>query len=167
MLFKLFIKDRNFVVISFQANIYCILLCKLFNIKIIIRSNSSPSGWYHNEIKKLIYKRIISKADEVIVNSEEFKKQMQTRFGIRVNRIYNPLNKIEIKKFSKNFKNYFLKKCLKIINIGRLTEQKDQLTILKAINKLKDKIRIQVIIIGRGKEKDNLLNFINLNKLKK
>ena len=96
MLFKLFIKDRNFVVISFQANIYCILLCKLFNIKIIIRSNSSPSGWYHNEIKKLIYKMIVSKADEVIVNSEEFKKQMQTRFGIRVNRIYNPLNKIEI-----------------------------------------------------------------------
>ncbi len=169
MLFKLFIKDRNFVVISFQANIYCILLCKLFNIKIIIRSNSSPSGWYHNEMKKLIYKRIISKADEVIVNSEEFKKQMQTRFGIRVNRIYNPLNKIEIiKKSSENFKNYFFKKkCLKIMNIGRLTEQKDQLTILKAINKLKDKIRIQVIIIGRGKEKDNLLNFINLNKLKK
>ena len=97
------------------------------------------------------------------------KKQMQTRFGIRVNRIYNPLNKIEIiKKSSENFKNYFFKKrYLKIMNIGRLTEQKDQLTILKAINKLKDKIRIQVIIIGRGKEKDNLLNFINLNKLKK
>ena len=48
------------------------------------------------------------------------------------------------------------------MNIGRLTEQKDQLTILKIINKLKDKIKIQVIIIGRGKEKDNLLNFINL-----
>jgi len=57
--------------------------------------------------------------------------------NIKVNRIYNPLNKVEIlKKSSNNFKNtFYKKKDLKIINIGRLTDQKDQITILKAINK--------------------------------
>ena len=115
MLFKLLIRDRNFVVISFQANIYCILLCKLFNIKIIIRSNSSPEGWYHNKIKEFIYRKIISKADEVIVNSIEFKNQMETRFKIKVNKIYNPLNKNEIKRKSySKFQNYFLKRNISI-----------------------------------------------------
>ena len=169
MLFKLFIKDRNFVVISFQANIYCILLCKLFNIKIIIRSNSSPEGWYHNKIKKFIYKKVVSTADEVIVNSIEFKNQMEKRFKIKVNKIYNPLNKNEIKRKSySKFQNYFFKKkYLNIINVGRLTEQKDQITILRAINNLKNKLKIKLIIIGRGKEKNNLIDFISQNKLKK
>ena len=168
MLFKLFIKDRNFVVISFQANIYCILLCKIFNIKIIIRSNSSPSGWYHNDIKKIFYRMIVSLADEIIVNSDQFKKQMEKMLNIKVNRIYNPLNKVEIlKKSSNNFKNsFYKKKDLKIINIGRLTDQKNQITILKAINSLKNRIKVKLIIIGRGNEKNNLQNYIKKNNLK-
>ena len=166
--FKLFIKDRNFVVISFQANVYCILLCKIFNIKIIIRSNSSPSGWYHNNIKRIFYRIIVSLADEIIVNSDQFKKQMEKMLNIKVNRIYNPLNKVEIlKKSSNNFKNsFYKKKDLKIINIGRLTDQKDQITILKAINNLKNIIKVKLIIIGRGNEKNNLQNYIKKNNLK-
>ena len=38
-------KNKEIIVFCFQANIYCILLCKLFKTKIVIRSNSSPSGW--------------------------------------------------------------------------------------------------------------------------
>ena len=98
LLFKIFLKKKDFVVVSFQANIYCILLCKLFNIQIIVRSNSSPSGWSHNKIKSYFYKKIISMADEVIVNSEDFKKEMEKKFKIKINCIYNPLNINEIKK---------------------------------------------------------------------
>tara|TARA_Y100000768_G_C23984523_1_gene687913 strand:+ start:2099 stop:3202 length:1104 start_codon:yes stop_codon:yes gene_type:complete len=167
LLFKLFIKRKNYIVISFQANIYCILLCKLFKVQIIVRANSSPSGWSHNFLKKYIYKKIISMANEVIVNSEDFKKEMQKKFNIKVNCIYNPLNIKEIKKKSNiKIKNKFFKKTsLKLINIGRLTEQKDHLTILKAVNELKNKINIQLIIIGRGKEKPYLRNYINEKKL--
>lgn len=167
LLFKLFIKRKDYIVISFQANIYCILLCRLFKIQIIVRANSSPSGWSHNFFKKYIYKKIISMANEVIVNSEDFKKEMEKNFDIKVRRIYNPLNIKEIKRKSNiNIKDKFFKKnYLKIINIGRLTEQKDQLTLLKAINELKNKINIQLIIIGRGKEKSNLMTYINKNKL--
>jgi len=50
-------KRRQIVVFCFQANIYCIILCKLFKTKIIVRSNSSPSGWSKNLIKIFIYKK--------------------------------------------------------------------------------------------------------------
>ena len=53
------------------------------------------------------------------------------------------------------------------MNIGRLTNQKDQITILKALNILKKKINFEMIIIGRGILKEELLNFIKLNNLTK
>lgn len=138
-------------------------------MKIIVRSNSSPSGWYHNFFKKNIYKMIISLADDVIVNSLEFKKQMDKRFNLKVNCIFNPLNKKEIIKNSNLKSNYgFLKsqnKYLKILNIGRLTKQKDQITILKTMNILKKKINFRLLILGSGVEKNNLEKFINRNNL--
>jgi len=165
VLFKFLLKNKNTVVISFQANIYCIFLCKILKIKIISRSNSSPSGWNHNFFKKIIYKKIINMADLIITNSKDFKKQMDKNFGIKSVYIYNPLNKVEIIKKSKNKTNFNFfnkKKELKIINIGRLTEQKDQLTLLKSAKILKEKkLVFKLLIIGKGVEKNNLLNYIN------
>jgi glycosyltransferase involved in cell wall biosynthesis len=170
ILFIFLLKNKNTVVFSFQANIYCILLCKILKIKIISRSNSSPSGWSHNFIKKIIYKKIINMADAIITNSKDFKKQMDKNFGIKTLCIYNPLNKIEIIKKSKTKTNFNFfnnkKKELKIINIGRLTEQKDQLTLLKSAKILKEKkVNFKLIIMGRGVEKQNLINYINENNL--
>ena len=169
ILFKFLLKNKNSIVLSFQANIYCIILCKIFGIKIICRSNSSPSGWYHNFLKKNIYKIIIKMANLIIVNSKEFKTEMKKKFNVDSIYIYNPLNKNEILKNSKRkikFKYFENKKNLKILNIGRLTEQKDQLTLLKAINRIKNhKLNIKVLIIGRGIEKKNLKLFINKNNL--
>ena len=170
ILFIFLLKNKNTVVFSFQANIYCILLCKILKIKIISRSNSSPLGWNHNLIKKIIYKKIINMADLIITNSKDFKKQMDKDFGIKTVCIYNPLNKIEIinKSETKTNFNFFnnKKKELKIINIGRLTEQKDQLTLLKSAKILKEKkVNFKLIIMGRGVEKQNLIKYINENNL--
>lgn len=168
LLFRFLISNRDCVVVSFQANIYCVLICKILRIKILVRSNSSPSGWYHNWIKKFIYKKIISLSDVVIVNSVAFKKQMENLLDIKVKCIFNPLNFKEIIKKSKLkqsnaiFKN---KKFIKLINIGRLTEQKDQITLLKSLNLIKDKYKFKLLILGRGKEKKKILEYINLNKL--
>ena len=166
LLFLEILKDRNVLVFSFQGNVYCTLLCKLLGIKIIVRSNSAPDGWSQNKFKNLIFKYVLRNADKVIVNSLDFKKRFKTKFKIHTECIYNPLNKNEIIKKSK-LKNIikFDKKKLKLINVGRYSDQKDQLTLLKAVNRIKDKVKFNLLLVGRGAEKEKLIKYIRNNDL--
>ena len=166
LLFLEILKDRNVLVFSFQGNVYCTLLCKLLGIKIIVRSNSAPDGWSQNKLKNLVFKYVLRNADKVIVNSLDFKKRFKTKFKIHTECIYNPLNKNEIIKKSK-LKNIikFDKKKLKLINVGRYSDQKDQLTLLKAVNRIKDKVKFNLLLVGRGAEKEKLIKYIRNNDL--
>jgi len=169
-LLKLILSRKEISVFSFQANLYCIILCKIFKIKVIIRSNSSPTGWSKNSLKKFIFKYLLGMADKVIVNSIDFKKQFKVLFNINAKCIYNPLNKSEILKYSKEpIKFSFYKKnkkSLKIITIGRFTDQKDHQTLLKSLNEIKDQINFKLLIIGRGVNKYKIVNYIKENNLK-
>ena len=158
-------KNNKFVVLSFQANIYAIIICKIFNIKIISRSNSSPSGWSKNLFKNLIFNFFLKTADEIIVNSIDFKNELDKKFNLKSILILNPFNFKEIKKKSKV--NFFKKNSLKVLNIARLTDQKDHLTLLKAINLVKKYRKVQLVIVGKGVFKDKLLNYIENNNLSK
>ncbi len=167
LLIKEIIKDKNSIIFSFQANIYCILICKLFSVKVISRSNTAPIGWSKNFIKRIIFKKVLNLSDKVMVNSIQFKKDLKKELNVDSECIYNPLNKKEIiikskEKSKKIFKN---KNKLKILNIGRFTEQKDQLTLLKSLNKLKNKINFEACIVGRGVLKEKLQNYISDNKI--
>ena len=166
LLFLEILKDRNVLVFSFQGNVYCTLLCKLLGIKIIVRSNSAPDGWSQNKFKNFIFKYVLRNADKVIVNSLDFKKRFKTKFQIHTECIYNPLNKNEIIKKSK-LKNKIKidKKKLKLINVGRYSDQKDQLTLLKAVNRIKEKINFNLLLVGRGAEKEKLIKYIRNNDL--
>ena len=166
LLFLEILKDRNVLVFSFQGNVYCTLLCKLLGIKIIVRSNSAPDGWSQNKFKNLVFKYVLRNADKVIVNSLDFKKRFKTKFKIHTECIYNPLNKNEIIKKSKlKNKIKFDKKKLKLINVGRYSDQKDQLTLLKAVNRIKDKVKFNLLLVGRGAEKEKLIKYIRNNDL--
>ena len=161
-------KDRNLTVFCFQGNIYCTLLCKLFGVKIIVRSNSAPEGWSQNILKFYCFKYIFKFADEIIVNSLDFKNKFKKRFNLKTLCIYNPLDKKEIITKSKiKPKIKFSKKKINFINVGRFTDQKDQITLLKAINLLKGKINFNLLIVGYGKQRNLLLNYINENDLQK
>jgi glycosyltransferase involved in cell wall biosynthesis len=166
LLIKILLKNRKILVFTFQANLYAILVCKLFRIKVISRSNSSPSGWSKNFIKNYIYKVGLNLADTIIVNSIEFKQEMKKKFSINATHIYNPLNKNEIMKLSKKkVKNLFPKKTLKIISVGRLVDQKNQLIILKAINIIKNLYPIRIVLIGRGIDLYKIKDYIKSKKL--
>ena len=52
LLFLETISNKKVTVLCFQANIYCTILCKLLSIKIIIRSNTSSTGWSQNRFKR-------------------------------------------------------------------------------------------------------------------
>jgi len=168
LLFK-FLSNNNFTVLSFQANLYAIIVAKLLCKKIIIRSNSSPSGWSQNPIKRIIYKILFKLADSIIVNSKDFAKQMYEIFNVKCKVIYNPLNKEEIiKKSKERFFNKFLyknKNFFKIISIGRFVDQKDHLTLLKAFQIIYKKINAKLILMGQGIKKGEYLQFIKNNNL--
>ncbi len=170
LLFKEIIRNPNSLVFCFQGLAYCTILCKILSTKIIIRSNSSPSGWSNNYIKKKLYKKIYSMANKIIVNSEEFKKEIKSKFNLDSKCIYNPLNKYEILRYSrKNVDiNFFKKKNFKIISVARFSKQKDHECLIKSINLLKNKYRnIRVLLIGSGDKKREIQNMINELKLKK
>ena len=170
-LFLLFInllfKKKNTIVFSFQANIYAILVARLLNTKIVIRSNTSPQGWAHNYFKNIIYSNIIKLTNGVIVNSLEFKKQFYKLYKSKVNCIYNPFDKNFVNKQLKEKINinFYKKDYLNILTVGRLTDQKDHLTILKAIKNLKKTFKIRLIIIGNGFKQRELLNYIKDNDM--
>lgn len=170
ILLKTLLKDKNYLVLSFQANWYAIIICKLISLKIISRSNTAPEGWSKNPLKRFLYKIIINLSDEVIVNSLEFKTSLNNFFKVKSKCIYNPLNKSKILRLSKIKKklNFFKgKKYFKIVNIGRFTDQKNQLLILKSIKHLNKSFPIRVIIAGRGVNHDLLKNYVLKNRLSK
>ena len=168
LLFFQILKNRDCIVLCLQGNIYCIILCKLLGIKIIVRSNSSPDGWSQNSFKILCYKFIFSLADKIIVNSIDFKKKFKIKFNLNAVCIYNPLNKKEIIEKSKiKYDIQFNNKKLHLINVGRLVDQKDQMTLLKAVNLIKNKLNFNLLLVGEGEEKNRLLNYIKKNNLAK
>jgi len=169
LLFIEYLNNKNLTVFCFQGNVLCIIFCKIFNIKIIIRPNSSPSGWSQKPFKKIFFSYTLRLADIIIVNSIKFKNELKMKLNIDAKCIYNPLNYEEIKKLSgKKIRNHFFKRSsLKLISVGRLVDQKDQITILKAINYLKNIADISLLIIGEGNKEDKLIKYIKSKNLEK
>jgi len=166
LLLRLCFKKKT-IIFSFQSNIVAIIFAKIFNKKIIIRLNTSPEKYINNFFKKKFYRFFYSLSDLIIINSKNFKKKIYSLisnnlFKKNILHIYNPCLKIKPKKIMFNF---FKKDELKIINIGRLTDQKDQITLLKSFKKL-IKIRpAKLLIIGNGNERKKIKNFIIENNL--
>ena len=160
-IFLFFKMKKNFLIISFQANIFAIILAKLFNLKVIIRSNTAPEKFLNNFFKKLIFMFFFKMADFVIVNSTDFKKSLKRYLNINSKVIYNPIKtrKFQIKKI--------FKKKLKIITVGRLTEQKNQLFLLKTLTKLNKNLKWTLNIVGKGKLEKKIRLFIKENSLSK
>ncbi len=171
LLMKILIQNKKeFIIFSFQSNLISIILAKIFNSFVIVRSNAAPQGYSKNIIKKKIFSLILRFADQVIVNSNDFKIQLKNEFNINSICIYNPLENIKkIIKLSKKKIHlpFFKTDDLKIISVGRLVEQKNHITILKAINLISKKIKIKLILLGKGDQKENLKKYIKQNRMEK
>ena len=161
-LIKFIFTQKKFLVISFQSNIFAILICKLFSIKIITRSNSFPNDWTNNFIKKLIFKIIYKLADKTIVNSKSIKSKFVKFYGLNPVHIYNPIDKLKIISLSKNKikKIYKSKNSLKLIMVGRLSKEKDHKTFLKSLKILSKKLFFEAIILGSGHQEKKIKNVI-------
>ena len=155
---------RNSTFVSFQSNLYFILLAKLTRNKIVARSNAAPNYYISNQFKLRIFQIIYHLADKIIVNSEDFKKIFFKKFKIMPTMIYNPSIKKENLKFKKINKIGGGKK-INLLNIARLTDQKNQIIILKALSEL-DKLNYNLMIIGNGSKKNELEEYISSYNLR-
>ncbi len=167
LFFYLLKKKEKHLIFAFQANIYAIIISKILGTNIITRSNTSPSGWSKNFFKKIIYKFLINRANEVMVNSIDFKREFSKNFNINVECIYNPFDKLNVLKKLKQKKNnnIFKKNSLKIISVGRLTDQKDHITLIKSVKLINKKINPDIKIIGKGVNFSFLKEYIYKNNL--
>ncbi len=162
LLIKYF-KAKELIIISFQSNISSILVSKIFGYKIIIRLNTSLKKYIDNSLKKYFYKFFYNLADEIIVNSKYFKKEVKQFLNLKSILIYNSNQNSGKRKIIKYFKDF---NGLKILNIGRLTNQKDQITLLKSLKLLANKnVSFKCCIIGSGANKMLLKNYISSEKL--
>ncbi len=160
-LFTFGLKRKN-IFISFQSNLYFILLAKITGNKIIARSNAAPNYYINSTFKKLIFKFIYNLADIIVVNSYEFKKIFFKVFNVNSKVIYNPATNFE-KKINFKYKSKLNKK-VNFLNVGRLTFQKNQILLLRSFNELKY-LNYKLIIIGYGSDEKRLKNYIINNKL--
>ena len=108
-------------------------------------------------------------ADDIMVNSKNFKLEYLKKFQINTKYIYNPFDKSFIRnKLSVAKKdNFFKKDTLNLISIGRLTDQKDQLTLLKSLKFIDQKLKPRLMIVGKGKNLSILKNYARSNNLEK
>jgi glycosyltransferase involved in cell wall biosynthesis len=156
---------KNISILSFQSNVSAIILSKLFSLKIIVRLNTSTNKYINNFIKRIFFKKIYSMSDAIIVNSLEFKKNLKKKLNLNSIQIFNP---IKFKKINKKLKmNYFKNfEGIKILSIGRLTDQKDQITILKSLKILKkNKINFKFYLIGAGYKLNELKQYVRDQQL--
>ena len=158
------------VILSFNNNLFAILLAKLLKTKVIIRSNTSVESYLNSFFKKILFRYFLGLADKIIVNSKSMQKEFKKRFGLSSVLIYNPLenNKTIQKKIKKKIRNkYFQKKFLNILTIGRLVKQKDHITLIKSLEFIDPKINYRLLIIGDGEEKVKILETIRDKNLQK
>ena len=83
--------QKEKIILSFQSNIFSIILSKIINSKIIIRLNTSPEKYISSPFKKIIFKNFYNFSDEIIVNSFEFKKKLKKILKLDSQVIYNPI----------------------------------------------------------------------------
>ena len=166
-------KNKNKIFFSMQyfCNVWSIIFIKLFcNIKTFTYeiNHLNELKNYQNIVEKFkknvilfLVKRLYKYSDIVATNSVECSKDLSSFINRKVRTIYNPcFEKLNLKK-----NKYKKETKIRILNIARLSYQKDQLTILKAINSSKIKNYIKLTLVGFGPLKKKLSNFAKINKI--
>ena len=107
-------------------------------------------------------------AEGIIVPSDHFKKKFYNFFKLNCYVHKQILNYKEIisKSKKKRIFNFFReKKILKLISVGRLVDQKDHMTLLRALKELIKYRKAKLLLIGSGNNENKIHAFIRNNKL--
>ena len=172
-MYRWFVKEKYDIEIAFMHG---------WSTKFISGSNNQDSkkiAWVHVDLvtwnrvdgvfKNLEHhKEAYSKFDEVICVSKTVKQGIEKKYHVKNAKvIYNPINREKILKIS-NEKVEDIKRSnkLKLISVGRLSEQKGYDRLLRVFKKLKsDGLNIELLLVGDGDKYNELSKYILENKL--
>ncbi|WP_019422649.1 glycosyltransferase [Paenibacillus sp. OSY-SE] len=135
------------------------------NPKIIVREANMPSQELkrRGKLHRLLYKWYYPRADQIIALSNDMKNDiLQSNEQIQsqqVTIIHNPVVLHEIRKNAQEQVNHRWlsdKKMPVILNVGRLEEQKDHITLLHSFAIVHQRMDCRMIILGTGSQYERL-----------
>lgn len=174
-IYKIFKNDKHknkiFISIQYFVNIWSIIFIKLLlNGKLLIyevnhidefKYFKNFTDYIKKKIMKILIKFLYRYPDIIIANSKELSLDLSKYIKRKIYTLYNPcFEKIKNKK-----KFYKAKNKIKILNISRFENQKDHLTLLKAIGISTIKDKIDLILVGYGSNQQRIKDFIAQNKI--
>jgi glycosyltransferase involved in cell wall biosynthesis len=180
-LIKYLWKNKPEVILStlLMTNLVVVLAKKMarVNTRVVIREAITASS--DNKYNKMTIDRIISvfrswalkNADAIIAPSHGVAKDLITYCRVKSQKIkviYNPVDLktwLELSRERNEIINSIPTNVKIILAIGRLTKQKDFVTLIRSFIKVKAKINAVLIILGEGNERAKLESLINENGL--
>lgn len=167
-LHDLVVAEKPDVVIAFcrNANYRAVLACGGTGVPCIISVRNDPKVYYASKSQKIISRILYGKADGCVFQTDEaaefFSKSIRGKSRVILNPISEKyLSLREVKERKKV-----------IVSVGRITDAKDQITLIKAYEKLilsnKDYVDYKLEIYGeRGEDdtQDKLEEYISDNNL--
>jgi glycosyltransferase involved in cell wall biosynthesis len=162
---KIIKNQKPDVVVSFMcgANLI-VLLTKFFmrfKAKVVLCEQNhlgeAIQNYRFHWLWKILIKKFYPKADTIIAVSSGVKENLMREFRIPEGKIKVIFNSVDLKNietlvkapFQPLFKQY-------IISVGRLVKQKNYPLLLEAFTKINKEYDIGLIILGEGKERENL-----------
>lgn len=150
-LIKLLKEKRPDVIISFIRNVNCIIAANIVGIPVIISERNNPKYDPKSKIWRVLRKIIYPYADGIVFQTEGAKSYFSKKIKDKSITIPNPL--LEDIPMKTNYKD----QRKEIVTIGRLSEQKDQITIIKAFSEINKKNSdYKLIIYGEGELREKL-----------
>lgn len=154
-----------------HANIVAIIAKKIsmVDLKLIIRQEIYFSSIPSRKLK-LIAQFFYKKANSIIALSKDMADDLINNIDIDKNNIVvinNPVIKKLKEEFSDNINHPFFenKENKIILGIGRLSDQKDFYSLIKAFDQIRKNNNIKLIILGDGEERKNLEELIKILNL--
>lgn len=134
-------------------------------------------AWVHTDLKKhkilnkKLEKKSYSKMEKIVCVSNDSKKsivELYPELKEKVEVIYNPISKEEILKKCIEKKYSYFNKKINMITVGRLSLEKGFDLLIKAHNQLlKEGLDYNLYILGEGKERKKLEQYIKDNNIEK
>lgn len=159
---KIIKKINPKICLIFFAPQYSYIYWALFGTKVkqIVSERNDPKNFSGSKLNKIIYQKLLKKADGIVFQTKE---AMQYYYEKKEDNCIIIQNPVDIKKLPEIYTGTRKKK---IVNIGRLHEQKNQELLIRAISIIEDKISDYYLeIYGVGELEKKLKSIVKELKL--